>query len=409
MKFDAFFSLCQNEINGQLPSEQLVFSNFFDQVKLADELGFETAWIAEAHLSSEVQKQNHNAVIPHFKGEIGLNTDILQMAHKVFSITKKINVGSAIRNILCNGGPVAHAEAVKTFLALHEWSDFQSNGRKLNLGFASGRFEFANQPYGIIPRSRTEKVAWSALKGKILKEAVEIFLRLLKSEVISSADIEPKVLEASSFRSTEDWEKVKEVYSQETGLDKEEIKSIEIPSFWNFDKLGVIPQQVSLDLLKLTLGSHDPSLQIFANQFLPVEIFNLSIVPSKVIEETHERMSECYQGDWSRDKMPRTVMIFLDNTHGLSDKEKSKKAEQAALKAWENYWTAMKGTLDKEKVQKAVENSLWGHSRELVAKIKEKYHPDDRLMCWFDFNNHDGESVKAEMREFMKSVAPELS
>ena len=45
-----------------------MWENFFDQVKLADDLGFETAWVAETHLSCEEQKKNANAVIPHFKG-----------------------------------------------------------------------------------------------------------------------------------------------------------------------------------------------------------------------------------------------------------------------------------------------------------------------------------------------------
>ena len=78
-------------------------------VILADRLGFGTAWVAESHLSTEVQKTNPGAVIPHFVGEIGLNTDILQLAHRVFGRTKQIGVGSAIMNILCNGGPIAAA------------------------------------------------------------------------------------------------------------------------------------------------------------------------------------------------------------------------------------------------------------------------------------------------------------
>ncbi|MCB0363197.1 MAG: LLM class flavin-dependent oxidoreductase [Bdellovibrionales bacterium] len=151
MKFDVFFSICQTEIDGYRPSERKMFENFFDQLILADELGFDTAWLAETHLSCQVQKSNPEAVIPHFEGEIGLNTDILQMAHVIFSRTRRIEVGSAIRNILCNGGPIAHAEGVKTFLSLHALKADES--RRLHLGFASGRFEFSNIPYGIVPRN----------------------------------------------------------------------------------------------------------------------------------------------------------------------------------------------------------------------------------------------------------------
>src|SRR5438874_13693239 len=110
MEFDIFFSICQTEVHGYLPSEQVMLENFFEQIELADRLGFGTAWVAESHLSTEVQKTNPGAVIPHFVGEIGLNTDILQLAHRVFARTRRIGVGSAILNILCNGGPVAHAE-----------------------------------------------------------------------------------------------------------------------------------------------------------------------------------------------------------------------------------------------------------------------------------------------------------
>ena len=111
MELDIFFSISQTEVDGYLPSERVMFENFFEQVELADRLGFGTAWIAESHLSTEVQKTNPGAVIPHFVGEIGLNTDILQLAHRVFARTKRIGVGSAIMNILCNGGPIARGGA----------------------------------------------------------------------------------------------------------------------------------------------------------------------------------------------------------------------------------------------------------------------------------------------------------
>ena len=66
MQFDVFFSLSHTPVDGEVPSEAQMFQNFFDQVQAADELGYETAWLAEAHLSSEVQKKNkkptHNYV-----------------------------------------------------------------------------------------------------------------------------------------------------------------------------------------------------------------------------------------------------------------------------------------------------------------------------------------------------------
>ena len=385
MKHDIFLSICQTDVDGFMPNEKQMFSNFFDQVKLADDLGFGTAWIAETHLSCEVQKQTENPVIPFFKGEIGLNTDILQMAHVVFSQTKNINVGSAIRNILCNGGPIAHAEEMQTALSLMEHT---TPDRQLEIGFASGRFEFSNRPYGIRPRTELEELAWPAVKGKVLTQATEIFLRMLNGEEISSSDVATSTLDKADFRSDEDWMKAGSP------------EGVEVPCFWNFEKSGVIPREADQSRLNLTLGSHDPNLQIMANKYRPVRVFNLSITPQKVIDETHARMKEHYHksgGEWQRHYMPRTAMIFLN--------EDSKKAKAQAEAAWTNYWKAMEGTIDTKKVEMAVKNTLAGSPEELKDLIAEKYHPDDRLMLWFDFNNHDNEEIKKSMKLYMEKVA----
>ena len=173
MKFDIFFAICQTPVDGYTPDEKTMFKNFFEQFLLADELGFGIGWIAETHLSCQIQKQNPGAV-PHFQGEIGLNTDILQMAHWLYARTKRIEVGSAIRNILCNGGPISHAESIRTFLSIHSMD--MKDERGLNIGFASGRFPFSNTPYGIYPRNDLEKSLWPILKGRIFQEATEIFV-----------------------------------------------------------------------------------------------------------------------------------------------------------------------------------------------------------------------------------------
>ncbi len=415
MKFDIFLSICQTEVDGYKPSERVMFENFFEQVELADRLGYGVAWVAETHLSTEVQKENPEAVVPHFKGEIGLNTDILQLAHKVFQRTRNIHVGSAIKNIFCNGGPLAHAEAIKTFLTLHSLNTKvldQEEQRKIHIGFASGRFEFSNRPYGIVPRSRTEKAAWPVLKGKILYEATEIFLRALKSEKFSSAEVAPKLLRAQDFRHTEDWEKVLEVFAEETGLSWEQAKSlssIEIPPFWNFDKVGVIPFEAPLELLKLTVGSHDPGIQKLANEYFPVDVFNLSITPPEVIEETHNRMKMIYHlsgGGWKRENMPRTAMVFLCDESNLTPQQNIEKAQAMAKSAWENYWAAMEGTIDNKKVEQAVKNTLAGDVELLATLINEKYHPEDRLMLWFDFNTHDNNYIQKAMTSFMHKVVP---
>ncbi len=394
MKYDIFLSICQLEVDGYKPSEKTMFQNFFDQVELADELGFGTAWVAETHLSTQTQKENKKPVVPHFNGEIGLNTDILQLAHKVFARTQNIHMGSAIKNILCNGGPMAHAEAIRTFLSLHGLD--KSERRRLNIGFASGRFEFSNRPYGVVPRNAVEEQAWPVVKGKILSQATEIFLRFLKGERFSSQQLKTLTLTEADFRKPEDWMSVVEVYGQ----DAEEVP---LKNFYHFEKVGVIPFEAPLDLLDLTLGTHDAKIQKMANEILPVGVFNLSITPPEIIEATHERMQKEYHpdgGTWQRWMMPRTAMIFMD--------ENPEKARQLATSAWENYWKAMEGTIDNEKVEKAVHNALVGSPKEVIEQIRSKYHPEDRLMLWFDFNNHDNRAVQNSMRMFMEKVLPQL-
>ena len=245
MKFDIFFSICQSKVDGVIPSEAQMFQNFFSQIKLADKLGFENAWIAEAHLSTEVQKGNKNPVVPNFEGEIGLNTDIFQLAHKVFSITENINVGSAIMNLLSNGGPIARAEQTLSFLALHGAD--KNEKRKLNLGFASGRFPYQISAYGIKPRNDFERSIWPILKGKVFQQSTELFLRLLKGEQLSSSDLSKMILCKSDFRDEKSLEKAqdsyRELYSREMPSD------LELESFQNFEELKIVPSAYNSDLL----------------------------------------------------------------------------------------------------------------------------------------------------------------
>jgi alkanesulfonate monooxygenase SsuD/methylene tetrahydromethanopterin reductase-like flavin-dependent oxidoreductase (luciferase family) len=395
VEFDIFFSICQTEVHGYMPSEREMFENFFEQVELADELGFGTAWVAESHLSTEVQKRNPGAVIPHFVGEIGLNTDILQLAHRIFARTKRIGAGSAIMNILCNGGPIAAAERIKTFLALHGLDPRER--RILTAGFASGRFPFINVPYGIVPRNAVESASWPVVKNKIFEEATEIFLRLLKGEVLNSSMIATRFLRRSDFRSEADWQSVLEAL----GARAEEVP---LEPRWSFPNLKIIPQDVRMELLRLSIGSHDPQLQIFANTILPVGVFNLSITPGVEIAKTNERMQTRYHpdgGGWHRRLMPRTVLVFINDD--------PKKATEEARDALTNYWRALEGTLDEEKVRKATDNALVGDASAITAQMRQRFHPEDRLMLWFDFNNHDSKRVMRNMHDFMMKVAKEFA
>ncbi len=407
MLFDIFFSISQTpDTSGYIPSENEMFSNFFEQVELADELGFGVGWVAQAHLSTEIQKRNNTPVVPHYPGEVGLCTDFFQIAQKMFSRTKKMEVGSAVLSILASGGPIAIAERVGAFLALHGMDDTEE--RRLHIGFSAGRFEFMARPYGIIPRNIVEEAAWPALRGQIFGEASEIFLRLLNGEVISSNMIRDTILTRENFRSDEDWERV-QIAAKEFSDQNEVTEKIEIPHRYDFEEIKTIPQNWRRDLLNLVLGSHDPKLQIEVNKWRPVQVFNLSITPPHIIEETHERMDENYHldgGKWNRSMMPRTIMVFVNNEDGLSSEEQSIAAKEEAKAALNTYWSALEGTIDPSKVERASDNAVIGNVEEVAQQIIQRFDKNDKLMCWFDFFNHDSERVQRNMKAFMDEVAP---
>ena len=407
MEFDIFFSISQTpDSSGYKPSEREMFSNFLDQAEKADELGFGVGWVAQAHLSTEVQKSNTNPVVPHYPGEVGLCTDFFQIAAAVMARTERMEVGSAVMSILASGGPIAQAERVGAFLAIHGVNPDES--RRLHIGFSAGRFEFMARPYGIIPRDSVEEAAWPALRGQVFAEASEIFLRLLSGEVIDSSMIRETRLTRDNFRSDEDWQRVQESAISERGLATPP-DEITIPRRYEFESIATIPKEWRRDLLNLVLGSHDKHLQVEVNKWRPVQVFNLSITPPEIIEATHERMRNCYHEDggaWNRSMMPRTVMVFLNDEDGLSEEERSLHAMEESKSSISTYWNALEGTIDPSKVEKAVDNAVIGNVDEVAQQLMERFHPDDRIMCWFDFFNHDNERVKRNMEAFMTKVVP---
>ena len=162
-----------------------------------------------------------------------------------------------------------------------------------------------------------------------------------------------------------------------------------------------------MHLLRLSIGSHDPETQLFANTIRPCGVFNLSITPGDEIEKTNERMAKGYHpdgGGWTRRLMPRTVLVFINEEEGLSREQRIAAAKEEANAALSNYWKALEGTLDPAKVERATNNALVGDA-EAIREQMGRFDPDDRLMLWFDFNNHDNERVKRNMRAFMERVA----
>lgn len=407
MKFDIFFSICQTEVAGLLPDEATMFRNFFEQVEAADELGFDCAWIAETHLSTEVQKSNRRPVVPDFKGEIGLNVDIFQLSQQVFRRTSRIECGSAVMNILCNGGPIAAAERIAAFCSLHGLDPEER--RRIRIGFSAGRFEFMNRAYGIDHRDRLEEAAWPAYRGQIFREACDIFLRLLRGDVLNSNQTVVTSLGRSDFRDDQTWDRVRAAYRDLH--DAEPPDQIPFPKRFEFEDLKIVPADWRRDLLDLIVGSHDPALQVELNQVLPVKVFNLSITSRQVIEETHRRMRSAYHpdgGDWHREYMPRTVMVFLNAEQGLTATRQSAAATEEAHAALSEYWNALEGTIDPKKLKGATKNALVGNPEEIAEQITARFHPEDRLMLWFDFYNHDSRRVIRNMEAFQNVVAPRL-
>jgi alkanesulfonate monooxygenase SsuD/methylene tetrahydromethanopterin reductase-like flavin-dependent oxidoreductase (luciferase family) len=404
MEYDIFFSISQTpDHNGFTPSESQMFSNYYAQLEAADRLGFGVAWIAQAHLSTQTQQSNSKPVVPHWRGEVGLCTDFCQLALESFRRTKNIDVGSAVVSILASGGPIAQAERVANTVQFLSHMDSE---RKLHVGFSAGRFEFMARPYGIVPRNEVEQAAWPALRGQIFMEASEIFLRLLRGDTIHSDDIRKTILTRKNFRSDEDWEKV------QNATDSSELpESVEIERRYNFEEISIVPKQWPREQLELVAGTHDPNAQEFVNNFMPVKVFNLSITSPEIIDSTHQRMSELFHpngGKWQRRDMPRTTFVFLNSEPGLTPEQQSDAAHEEARLALGEYWKALEGTLDPSKVEKAADNALIGNASEVAEQVRERFHPDDRLMCWFDFFNHDSERVIRNMEAWWKEVVPLL-
>ncbi len=402
MRFDVFFSFSKMPVGGVMPTDSILYERLFRSMEEADALGYERAWVGEAHYSLAPEQQGPDPFLPHFEGELCINTDILQVAAAAMPRTRQISVGSAIRNILVNGGPVAHAEMVRTFLTIHGEA-LRRSGRKLCIGFGAGRFAYANAANGVAPRNAAEELVWPQLRGLVLREATEIFLRLLRGDTLGSGDVAPKVLNRDKVDPAV-WSKA----CSALGFSSDQ-ESLSFAPFWTFAPLKIIPADVGLEQLTLVLGSHDPALQAYANTFLPVEVFNLSVTPGKVIDATHERMASTFHPDggvWRRDRMPRTVMVFVRTDEGVGDATLDALAEAEAREAMQAYWKAMEGTVDEDKVRKGMSNAVYGSPATVAAQIAERFHPEDRLMTWFDFNARDEQVVIRRMRDFARHVRP---
>jgi len=403
MEFDVFCSISQTPVEGYLPDEATLLRNFLRQAEAADELGYGAVWVAESHYSTQLQKGHRKPVVPHWQGEIGLNTDICQLAPRVFGRTRRVAVGSAIMNIVCNGGPLAAAERVATAVSWHGLDPGEH--RPVYLGFSGGRFDYINRLTGVDARTEWEELAWPQVRRAIVTEATEIFVRMLSGEAFGSDDVPETVLRRADFDDDTSWDKVRAA----AGCRGEELP---VPRRWTFERTAIVPAHWRRELLRLVLGSHDPELQVRANRLAPVRVFNLSITPPEVIEATHERMRRHYHpagGPWRRGYLPRTSFVFLNADRGRSPLGQRERAHTAATAALGAYWQALEGTLDPARVRRDVSNALIGNPDDVTQQLAERFHPEDRLMLWFDFFDHDNDRVVAGMRAMIDEVVPRLA
>lgn len=434
MRFDIFFSISQTPVDGHTPTEAEMFRGFFRQVEAADQQGFGVAWVAESHLSSEVQKRNRRPVIPHWQGEVGLNTNLPVLAAYVFARTKRIEVGAAVMNILTMGGPIAAAEKIASMLALHGVDPDER--RRLHIGFSAGRFDFMNEATGVAPRDDVERAAWPVLKAATFAQATELFLRLLRGDTLCSDDLPPLRVAAGDcwVRATcacgHGWDLPAQATPRCARCGASPVPTeprlwraiqaaaggapdaITFAPRWAFESLKIVPQAWRRELLQLVIGSHEPKMQVAANAICPVQVFNLSITPPAVIEATHARMAEVYHpdgGPWKRGYMPRTTFVFLSADPTLDRDTNRARATAKAHAALGAYWTALEGTLDPAKVSAATENALIGDPDDVADQIVARFHPDDRLMLWFDFFDHDVDGVIAAQQAFVDEVIPRLA
>ena len=99
---------------------------------------------------------------------------------------------------------------------------------------------------------------------------------------------------------------------------------------------------------------------------------------------------------------------LLNDQGGLTAESQSQQARIEAEQALGAYWTALEGTLDPQKVNRAANNAVIGNVDEVAEQLADRFHPDDRLMLWFDFFNHDSGRVIENMAAFQNRVVPKV-
>jgi alkanesulfonate monooxygenase SsuD/methylene tetrahydromethanopterin reductase-like flavin-dependent oxidoreductase (luciferase family) len=393
MIFDLFHSLSDPVVGGQQLGPARCFRQFIAQVKLAEALGMQAVWCAESHFSSEVQKAGPRPSIPHFEGEVGLNADSFQLFHWIASHTTRIGMGTAIHNIVGgSGGPIASADRVNLLRFINE--ECWARPRELCIGISSGRFPYQNSPFGLVPRDRFEALFWPLVERAAFYEALEIFLRLLAGQRLTSSDLEPHEVTRPQAEA---------LLGDAADVELGEVDfPWKIAPRWSFDALGLVPSHPS-DRLKVVLGSSDPKALEVARRHGRVDLFNLSFTPPERIEALHAELRS-RDPSWSRERLPRTVLVFADAS--------PQRAREHADAALDTYIEAMRGTAQVPDKSVLLARALVGDAAELREQLtpggSRGFHDEDRLMLWFEFNQLDGPAIEAQMRYFFEQVVDKL-
>jgi alkanesulfonate monooxygenase SsuD/methylene tetrahydromethanopterin reductase-like flavin-dependent oxidoreductase (luciferase family) len=393
MIFDLFHSVGDPVVRGQRLGSARCLRQFLAQVQLAEELGMRAVWCAESHFSSETQKRGRQPSIVHYEGEVGLNSDSFQLFHWIAANTRRIGLGTAIHNIVGgSGGPIASADRVNMLRFMNE--ECWQQPRELRIGIASGRFPYQNAPFGLVPRDRAEQLLWAQVQRIAFHQAIEIFLRLLAGEELSSADLSGHEVSPEQARAAL------------AGLSEADRASLALPyrpaPRWSFEPLRLVPESSS-EHFGVVLGSADPEALAIARRHAKVDLFNLSFTPPERIEALHRELA---LGDpsWSRDRLPRTVLVFADPSRDV--------ARARADAALDVYLSAMRGTAAVPDKTVLLERALVGDAVELRERLapggSHGFHAQDRLMLWFEFNQQDGAAIEGQMRYFFEQVVGEI-
>jgi hypothetical protein len=172
---------------------------------------------------------------------------------------------------------------------------------------------------------------------------------------------------------------------------------------WRFEALRLVPEGGARDDIGIVLGSSDERALSLARRLWNVDLFNLSFTPPEAIERLHAQLGA---GDpsWARARLPRTVLVFADSS--------ALRARELAERSLDTYIDAMRGTAQVPDKQVLLERALVGDAVQLREQLapgaRHGFHPGDRLMLWFEFNQQDGAEVERQMRYFFEQVVEQL-